>query len=470
MTRLRAVHVEGLFGVVDHHVTLRPDSPTILTGPNGTGKTHVLQLVEAVVECRVDNLLWLPFRQILLEFLDRKVTARRIGDLAIPHDDDRIEISVEFEERSLSATITRREVQQESDTTPRAQDRDRVLPSWIVELEDGSYFDRRQGRLASAETIARRYGVARATLPFAQTLAGREVIDALADIKCVLINTKRLDSDGSMLDEGPLGTRQRHTRGEARILQYIAAIQGQITKARNNSLHSTQSADLRFAERALAAAKLAVREQDLRRNYANVLKLYEEMARNGLAPDETPTDLPSNPNPTARRILSLLLDDWQKRLQPLVPVNRKLNELRSTVDSKFDGSGKRTFMGPQGRLEIRSITGARIPVSRLSSGEQHLLAIFSQLLFATRAGSIVLVDEPEISMHLSWQHAFLNDVAKVAKEADLQVLIATHSTGIINGRWSLVEELSLPIIEGTGVDLELEEGDLEDEVEVVDYE
>ncbi|WP_218106666.1 AAA family ATPase [Micromonospora pallida] len=79
----------------------------------------------------------------------------------------------------------------------------------------------------------------------------------------------------------------------------------------------------------------------------------------------------------------------------------------------------------------------------LSSGEQHILALFTMLLFSTSPGSIVLIDEPEISLHAAWKHAFLTDITDVAAIANLQVVLATHSSGIINGRWDLVQELAI---------------------------
>ncbi len=100
-------------------------------------------------------------------------------------------------------------------------------------------------------------------------------------------------------------------------------------------------------------------------------------------------------------------------------------------------------MGPQGDLRFIAMrTGKPVKVSSLSSGEQHLVALFTLLLFGTKQGSIVMIDEPEISMHAAWKHAFLDDIELVSEVVDIQVLIATHSTSIINGRWSLAEELN----------------------------
>lgn len=443
MSKLRKVHVKGLFGTVDHDVALNTSGPTVITGPNGTGKTHVLQLVNAAVNGYVEELLRLPFSNIELKFDDRLLSvAKDAGD----RGDARVTITLEPPSgESVSAWSSAEEIMRLKHEREHDQP-ERRLPRWIIQLESGAYYDTRAERIVASKFVEQRYGRRLRGGSFDTSEDGSRLLTALNDVRSVMVDTKRLDSDADYQDRRHMAAGPT-TRGDARILRYIKEIQGEIASARDTSLHKTQSADLRFADRALAAATLTVRVDDLRARYAEVAKLYEEMARNGLAPDETPTDLPEKPNPTARRILSLLLQDWQDRLEPLIPINTKLNELRSIIDSRLEGSGKRTYVGPNGRLGIRSFNGRPIPVARLSSGEQHLLAIFSQLLFATRPGSLVLIDEPEISMHMSWQHSFLDDVSKVAQGSNLQIIVATHSTGIINGRWDLVEELSLPALD-----------------------
>jgi predicted ATPase len=70
-------------------------------------------------------------------------------------------------------------------------------------------------------------------------------------------------------------------------------------------------------------------------------------------------------------------------------------------------------------------------LSDLSSGEQHHLVLLTKLLFDVPSNSLVLIDEPEISMHIVWQHELLNDLKKIADIIDADLLIATHSPQII---------------------------------------
>ena len=77
----------------------------------------------------------------------------------------------------------------------------------------------------------------------------------------------------------------------------------------------------------------------------------------------------------------------------------------------------------------------------LSSGEQHELVLLYELLFKVKSNSLVLIDEPELSLHVGWQSQFLKDLQDIIKVANLDILMATHSPDIIQDRWDLTVEL-----------------------------
>ena len=79
----------------------------------------------------------------------------------------------------------------------------------------------------------------------------------------------------------------------------------------------------------------------------------------------------------------------------------------------------------------------------MSSGEQHEVILLYELIFNTKSNVLVLIDEPEISLHITWQKEFLSDLLKIIKIQNIQVLIATHSPSIINDRWDLVYNLEI---------------------------
>ncbi|MDF2507561.1 MAG: ATPase [Microbacterium sp.] len=452
MRRIESVDVEGLFGHVKHEVRFRADEPTIILAPNGAGKTHMLRLTAAALALDARVLLSTVYKTFSIKFVDGRVL--------------QLERTLNSK-NDLEVHIRARPSQSRSKFVISGDDVETLegLPGDLRKVAPNHWADDRTGRRYSSVEVDR----------MRRTRSGSwmERLEAFPEIRelCgrplpVFIDTWRLDSraeDSGMLGEWRRAPARTGSAAASRIRTYTDSLRDEIAEARRASIRVTQSRDTGFAARALAAASLTIREASLHERYDRTVERYEALARNGLAVGEAPIPFPTSTTPTVRRILHVFLDDWDRRLEPLIPVNEKLQILREILDSKLAPSGKRTNVSASGELEFLSSNDRKLPVARLSSGEQHLVALFTLLLFAAKPGSLVLIDEPEISLHAAWKHAFLVDISRVASVNDLQVVLATHSAGIVNGRWDLTEELELPIDIGEEVDVHDDgEDDLDD--------
>jgi ABC-type lipoprotein export system ATPase subunit len=85
--------------------------------------------------------------------------------------------------------------------------------------------------------------------------------------------------------------------------------------------------------------------------------------------------------------------------------------------------------------------GSELEPSQLSSGEQQMLVLAYEVLFETPPGTLLLIDEPEISLHVLWQSTFVDDMAEMGQPRDLRFLLATHSPTLIGGRRDLMRSL-----------------------------
>jgi len=79
-------------------------------------------------------------------------------------------------------------------------------------------------------------------------------------------------------------------------------------------------------------------------------------------------------------------------------------------------------------IQVNSLSGEDIGLASLSSGEKHLLRILVSSLLVGE--SALIVDEPEISMHIDWQKDLINSVR--ALNAEAQLIFATHSPEIMS--------------------------------------
>lgn len=135
--------------------------------------------------------------------------------------------------------------------------------------------------------------------------------------------------------------------------------------------------------------------------------------------------------------LVALVDDFISASNTLhEPINRFLR----TLNQFFNESKKRieiTRFGMQvviGQLEPRDL-------SSLSSGEQQLLVLLTHLAFNPSAAlaSVLIIDEPELSLHIDWQERFAD--ALLTANKNIQFILATHSPAIILERDNRCEEL-----------------------------
>lgn len=94
-----------------------------------------------------------------------------------------------------------------------------------------------------------------------------------------------------------------------------------------------------------------------------------------------------------------------------------------------------------GKIVITMDNGTALQLSRLSSGERQILIMFYILLFHSEPGSLVILDEPEISLHVSWQQKLGNVFQDICRVRNLQMIVATHSPQVIHDKWDLAREL-----------------------------
>lgn len=75
-------------------------------------------------------------------------------------------------------------------------------------------------------------------------------------------------------------------------------------------------------------------------------------------------------------------------------------------------------------------------LDQLSSGEKQMLIQVFELLFRAESGMLVMIDEPEMSLHMMWQMNYLKNLSEIAKLRNFQCVVATHSPQIFNSLWS----------------------------------
>jgi len=80
---------------------------------------------------------------------------------------------------------------------------------------------------------------------------------------------------------------------------------------------------------------------------------------------------------------------------------------------------------------FKNDNGVEFDIDDLSTGEKTLLSKVLYLYFEGYKDKVILIDEPELSLHPSWQNKVLQIYENFAKQNNCQIIIATHSPHII---------------------------------------
>ncbi|HCM9647998.1 TPA: AAA family ATPase [Enterobacter bugandensis] len=82
---------------------------------------------------------------------------------------------------------------------------------------------------------------------------------------------------------------------------------------------------------------------------------------------------------------------------------------------------------------ISKETHNAFPIFDLSTGEFNLITSILGLGFSAEKNSIVLIDEPEVSLHPQWQVDFITMIYEIFKEYNVShIIISTHSPMIVS--------------------------------------
>jgi predicted ATP-binding protein involved in virulence len=148
---------------------------------------------------------------------------------------------------------------------------------------------------------------------------------------------------------------------------------------------------------------------------------------------------------TKRSVMALYVSDTEKKLAFLDDLAIRIQLLVRSVNGKF--RNKTLSVSREKGLEINDSLNRSVSIEALSSGEQHELVLWYDLLFKVGSNALVLIDEPELSLHVSWQKKFLPELLESAKTVPFDALIATHSPFIIGDRLDLTVPLDADVEE-----------------------
>ncbi len=440
--RIKQISVSGLFGIFDHVIPLNMDERiTIIHGPNGFGKTAMLRILNSFFNSQYSELRAIPFKHFGVAF----------------DDDSSIEIikNLDHSEEAEKNNIVFKFYQPYSEPVdfslkPRKIRSDRGFPIMIWDYG----IEERHPPIRSLDL---------------RTEEAVENFDNLSSLKWKLdeepdwleqlkknIHIRLIESQ-RLLNFVPNHSSRRSAETPS-ILSTVSAYSDELAKLMQDKFKEygtiSQSLDRTFPVRVVKQQPSTdLTDEQLRYQLNELEATRSRLIEVGLLDKDEDAEFqiqPQDIDESTKNALSVYVQDVEKKLSVFAEIASKIDLLRKIINNKFAYSYKEINFSKEKGFVVTTSYDSSLSNSKtllptdLSSGEQHELVLLYELLFKVQPNSLVLIDEPELSLHVGWQVQFLKDLQDITQLADLNILMATHSPDIIQDRWDLTVELKGP--------------------------
>jgi len=472
--RIQKILVSGLFGIFDHVITLNMDDKiTIMHGPNGFGKTIIMRMIDGFLKSRSSVFRNIPFSKFRVEFDNVSSVEITQVDKNTENLKNKNKINIKFETDSETLNFSPESKMRTSDIDFLVENLDYIMPM-LVRVGTREWRDSTTGEILSFADVLDRY---EDLWPPEITKLQEEPLQEepewlkkmKSDIHVRLIESERLVN---FIPNGLIKSQQglvnfvpsRYSRSynpRPSASPTVSAYSNELAELMQDKFTEygtiSESLDRTFPVRVLEQqGRLGTdwTNEKLRHRLDELKKTRDRLIEVGLLnQDENPDiEFPRETrDESTRNLLSVYVEDVEKKLNVFSDIASKIELLKRIINKKLAYSYKEMHVSKEKGFVFTtcyypdSPSGPKeLSPTDLSSGEQHELVLLYELLFKVKPNSLVLIDEPELSLHVGWQVEFLRDMQEITKLANVDILMATHSPDIIQDRWDLTVELKGP--------------------------
>jgi energy-coupling factor transporter ATP-binding protein EcfA2 len=400
--------VSGLFDATTHHLrfpTSREEEPaasvTILHGPNGIGKTTILRMLDGLMKLDFTIFRQVPFFEASLAFTSG----------------DRIIVRRNAEQTNLSLIVRFKSHEV------------RLHPEHSGALDEAD--------VPAVEAFRKSFFTATESLKF-------EFIETARMVG--MFRRREEDAEYRRLPTGEVVTTGvTRVQARRRALETPTPLAAQVQQFARDALgnyrhfFATSQPEL-FPKILESLSGETVQTPDPAELLTRLERVYKEdvdARRLGLAAEQwdfkqlakfLEPGAPTVKNDHILIVLGTYIEALESRVAERQLVAERLRRFEHLVNGFFENKCVR--VNARRGFEIVTPTGQTLREDDLSSGEYHLLYLMVAALVTQRRGSVVAIDEPEMSMHLKWQRQLVRALIECASNAQPQFIFATHSPDI----------------------------------------
>ena len=448
---IERITVDGLFNRFNHDLVFNPDEHiTIMIGPNGYGKTAILRIIDTLFNKLPQGLAAFPFARLKVDFDDR--TALTVETQSEEHTNGKRQhrtLTMKFWEGEFPAEEHHIEpIFNLEEFGIDVREIDSILP-FLDRIATDQWINLQTDEvLSSSDIIDKHWKQLVPHLANLTRLTPEWLQPILNAIPVHFIDTERLVVNTTRQPGHRYARYGRHGAERVRIDRTVTRYSQELARLINETSteygNLSQSLDRTFPVRLVDQPAIQESdEQELRADLINIENRRKQLTDAGLlAHSDEGRRLHGleEVDNSKLGVLAVYAQDTKRKLAVFDDLYRRVDTLKRIINSRF--SYKKLDIGTEGFNVLTD--NSKLDLEMLSSGEQHELVLLYDLLFTVKADSLILIDEPELSLHVAWQRDILRDLNDIATLSDFRVFLATHSPTIIGDRWDLVVELTGP--------------------------
>lgn len=444
--KLVRVEFTKLFGYFDYSIDFH-DTVTILHGLNGCGKTTMLQTINAVFNKEMDTIKSTDLQSVSFFFSTGAILKIDRKKIYLDPEKEKatgiIYLAYSIIENGKETVFDSFENTDEyQDIVKRFLKGYRPFP-FLERINESTWYDRKRETKLNLEEVIAEYGTIifrRYSREYLEDDIPQPVQDILASMDVRLIAADRLTVAKRV--ERQYG--EDNIKIERRVNLIAKDLSQKIRDTIQQYAQLSQAKDRTFPLRAIKqSSPLTVDEikskmielESKRKEFVDTGILEEEQDDIGIH------DLLDAITESNRQNLSLYAIDTEEKLNALSSLSSSINLFRNLIDKNFNNK-RIVFNKDYGFRFVATYSDSTILPQSLSSGEQHELVMFYDLIFNASENTLILIDEPELSLHIKWQLDYVDELLQIISATKFSAVLATHSAQIIHDKWDLTVSLS----------------------------
>lgn len=406
--RMMQFKVEKLFGRFNYDLQLNKDGLTILTGPNGFGKSTILKCIEALSNgvLGVSYYFYLDFKKIEVKLEDYKIVIQKRKNILSVN-------GIEFSREEFENVVERF-----------------VRRPYMRRIDKDKWFDVRNGNSINISEFR------------------RDIFSDDEDISYELSEnvseelTKEMKKINSAIGkiyfirEQRLITEKFNPRTEQRMVNVIDELPDKfrelVLRISNDYSRVANKLDSTYPNR-LFSNEEKIDEDEYTQKMSAMNDKFEKLNKYDLSNMQKSEGVVFKEEHA--KALKIYFDDFDEKYKVYEDLVIKLDMYTDIINSRLKFKNIK-ISRKEGIIIVDSEDERkRIFLNDLSSGEKQEMVLFYELIFESGNNELLLIDEPEISLHIAWQKKFMDDLLQIVKYKGINAIVATHSPQIINNHW-----------------------------------